>query len=138
MRVYIDMAADLFHAGHIQALKKAKAFGDYLIVGVHSDAVIESYKRRPIIPEKFRYEVVRHIDLVDELVENAPLRITAAFIEKHQIDIVAVGDDHTSEQNELMYKVPIKLGIFRLFPYTQAISTSAIIERLQNTPQVSY
>lgn len=31
---------DLFHAGHIAALKKAREFGDFLLVGVHTDAEI--------------------------------------------------------------------------------------------------
>ena len=37
MRVYADMTADLFHAGHVEFLKKARALGDYMIVGLMSD-----------------------------------------------------------------------------------------------------
>ena len=36
-RVYVDVVGDLFHAGHVQFFQKAKAHGDYLIVGVHGD-----------------------------------------------------------------------------------------------------
>ena len=118
MRVYIDMAADLFHAGHIKALRKAKAFGDYLIVGVHSDETIQSYKRAPIIREEHRYELVRHIDLVDELIEDAPIKITREFLRKHAIDLVAAGDDHSAIQNQLMYSIPMEMGIMRFFSYT--------------------
>ncbi len=131
MRVYIDMAADLFHAGHIRALTKAKALGDYLVVGIHSDHVIASYKRQPIIPEQFRYELVRHINLVDEVIEDAPITITKAFLEKHKIDIVAAGDDHDAEQVKQMYKIPLELGIMRFFSYTKEISTSQIIEKIK-------
>lgn len=35
--VYIDGPWDLFHAGHISMLERARALGDYLIVGVFSD-----------------------------------------------------------------------------------------------------
>ena len=132
MRVYIDMAADLFHAGHIRALTKAKAFGDYLIVGIHSDSVIESYKRKPIIPEKFRYELVRHINIVDEVIEDAPISISKEFIKKNKIDLVAAGDDHDTEQVKQMYKIPIELEIMRFFAYTKEISTSQIIEKIIN------
>lgn len=31
VRVYVDVVGDLFHAGHIEFLKKAKAEGDYLL-----------------------------------------------------------------------------------------------------------
>jgi len=37
--VYIDGAFDLFHIGHVEALKHAKSLGTYLIVGIHEDAV---------------------------------------------------------------------------------------------------
>ena len=130
MRVYIDMAGDLFHAGHIRALKKAKSFGDYLIVGIHSDKTICSYKREPIITEEFRYELVEHIDLVDELIKDAPIQITMDYLEKHRIDIVAAGNDHTDEQNKLMYAVPMELGIMKFFSYTKGISTTELIEKI--------
>ena len=38
--VYICGAFDLFNAGHIEALKKAKEFGDFLLVGVHPDKAV--------------------------------------------------------------------------------------------------
>ena len=42
--VYVDGAWDLFHAGHHKFLEKARAMGDYLIVGVFNDAVINAYR----------------------------------------------------------------------------------------------
>jgi ethanolamine-phosphate cytidylyltransferase len=38
--VYIDGGWDMFHAGHIRILEIARQKGDYLIVGVHNDAVV--------------------------------------------------------------------------------------------------
>ena len=49
IRVYVDMEADLFHYGHVEFLKKARALGDCLLVGVIADDVLVSYKRRPIL-----------------------------------------------------------------------------------------
>ena len=38
------MTADLFHYGHVNFLKNASLVGDQLIVGIHSDKVVEEYK----------------------------------------------------------------------------------------------
>lgn len=37
-------AFDLFHVGHLEFLEKAKQMGDYLIVGLHTDPVVNQYK----------------------------------------------------------------------------------------------
>lgn len=37
-------AFDLFHVGHLEFLEKAKQMGDYLIVGLHTDPVVNLYK----------------------------------------------------------------------------------------------
>ena len=51
--IYCDMVADLFHYGHVNFLKRCKQLGDYLIVGIHSDSDVESYKRKPIRVKAF-------------------------------------------------------------------------------------
>ena len=43
------MVADLFHYGHVNFLKQCSELGDCLIVGIHSDKDVESYKRKPIL-----------------------------------------------------------------------------------------
>ena len=85
-RVYTDMAADMFHVGHLNLIKRAKSLGDYLIVGVHSDDDIGQYKRRPIIPQEDRYEMVRSCRYVDEIIEAAPLVMTKDFLLDNKID----------------------------------------------------
>ena len=57
-RVYVDMVADLFHYGHANFLKQAKKHGSYLIVGIHSDKVVEGYKRSPIMTMEERLDTV--------------------------------------------------------------------------------
>jgi ethanolamine-phosphate cytidylyltransferase len=42
--VYVAGAFDLFHIGHLDFLEKAKSFGDFLIVGLHTDHVVNQYK----------------------------------------------------------------------------------------------
>ena len=105
-RVYADMVGDLFHIGHINMLKQAREYGDNLIVGIHSDKTVESYKRKPILSESERYEIVKNCKLVDEVITDAPLVITQDYIKENKIDVVVHGDDTAFTEN---YKVPIDI-----------------------------
>ena len=126
------MVADLFHYGHVNFLKKASEQGDYLLVGVHADEVVMSYKRRPILSMDERVESVAGCRYVDEVIPNAPLTMDRAWIETHNIDIVMHGDDFSKEMEELCYKTPIELGIYRTVKYTAGISTTEIIARIKS------
>ena len=130
-RVYVDMVADLFHYGHANFLRQAKKHGNYLIVGIHSDKVVEGYKRSPIMTMKERVDTVSSCRYVDEVVPNAPLIIDQDWLNIHKIDLVVHGDDFSAEMEQLCYKTPIELGIFRLVSYTSEISTTEIIQRIK-------
>ncbi len=125
------MVADLFHYGHVNFLRLARAYGDYLLVGVHADETVMSYKRRPIFSMKERVTSVAGCRYVDEVVSDAPLTIDRAWIEQHHIDLVVHGDDLSSEMEERWYKTPIEMGIYRTVGYTPRISTTDIIARIK-------
>ena len=131
-RVYVDMVADLFHYGHANFLRQARQFGNHLIVGIHSDEVVKGYKRSPILTMKERVDTVSSCRYVDEVVANAPLVIDQEWINTHRIDLVVHGDDFSEEMEQLCYKIPIDLGIFRLVSYTSEISTTDIIQRIKD------
>lgn len=130
IRVYIDMVADLFHVGHLNLIKQAKELGNKLIVGIHSDEDVISYKRKPVIPYYQRIEIIRCIKYVDEVIENAPLNITEDFLSKNNIDIVVHGDDITESLKE-QHKVAIEKNIVRYIPYTNYTSTTKIIKQIK-------
>ena len=134
IRVYVDVVGDLFHAGHVQFFEKAKAHGDYLIVGVHGDEACTEYKRRPILTLEERCTAIRACRVVDEVIPNSPIGITEEWIQKHDIDLVIHGDDFTEEKKQSQYAVPIKMGIFRTVPYTPGISTTEILDRIYSRP----
>ena len=131
-RVYVDMVADLFHYGHANFLRQAKQYGKHLIVGIHSDEVVEGYKRSPIMTMKERVDTVSSCRYVDEVVPNAPLVIDQEWLNTHRIDLVVHGDDFSEEMEQLCYKIPIDMGIFRLVSYTSEISTTDIIQRIKD------
>ena len=129
-RVYADMVADLFHYGHVEFLRKVRAPGDYLLVGIHSDDVVVPYKRKPILTMEERIAVVAGCRYVEEVLPNALLVTDRAWIEKHDIHLVVHGDDYAREELEYYCKVPMEMGLFRTVSYTRGISTSEIIRRV--------
>lgn len=133
-RVLIDGVFDLFHPGHIKLLKEIKDMDNYyLIVGVHNDEDVISYKRKPILNMHDRAYVIESCKYVDEVIINSPLYITKKFLEKNKIDLVFHA--HSIEENDkyrLMYDIPQKMNIFRRIDYHNGISTSEIIERCKN------
>lgn len=132
IRIYADIVGDLFHIGHINLFKQAREFGDYLIVGVHSDTTVESYKQRPIIRQSERYEIIRNCKLVDEIIEDAPRVITKEYIDKHKIDMVVHGDD-PSPAFAAQHKVPLELDIMKYVKYTEGISSTEIIKKIKES-----
>jgi glycerol-3-phosphate cytidylyltransferase len=130
-RVYVDVVGDLFHPGHVAFLQKAAELGDTLVVGVHPDDEVTDYKREPVLTMDERVALVRACRYADEVIENAPLRVSTEFLERHRIDLVVHGDDISDANRDSMYGDAVALGIFRTIPYTDGISTTAIIERIR-------
>ena len=122
VRVWCDGCYDMVHYGHANSLRQAKAMGDYLIVGVHTDAEIAQNKGPPVFNQEERYRMVRAIKWVDEIVEAAPYVTTVEELDDYQCDFCVHGNDITmtadgkemNENGELQVKLgtPGKNGIF--------------------------
>jgi D-beta-D-heptose 7-phosphate kinase/D-beta-D-heptose 1-phosphate adenosyltransferase len=65
--VFTNGVFDILHAGHVQLLRRAKALGDVLVVGINSDASTRRLKgrTRPINTERDRLALVAALDSVD-------------------------------------------------------------------------
>ena len=66
-KVYVALAADILHEGHINILKKASKLGD-VIVGLMTDRSAASYKRLPLLSYDERYQIVSNIKGVKKVV----------------------------------------------------------------------
>ena len=129
--VYADGVFDLTHYGHHRLLRKAKDLGNSLVVGVHLDEDVVSYKRKPVLTHHERTENLASIGFIDKIVVG-PLIITEEFMKEHNIDIVvhAHGIDDEDRYRE-MYKTPSDLGKFVRLDYTSEISTTDILGRME-------
>jgi ethanolamine-phosphate cytidylyltransferase/choline-phosphate cytidylyltransferase len=130
-RVYAAVAGDLFHYGHVRFLDRASKLGHVLVAGVHSDETIAAYERQPVMTMSERIQVVAACRFVDEVIPDAPLAVSREWIDEHRLDLVVHGDDLDDETLGLMYGIPRDLGILRLVPCANGISTSEIMERVR-------
>lgn len=88
--VYIAGAWDMFHAGHIETLEKAKKCGDYLIVGVHNDQDVNTRygMNLPILSLHERVLSVLGCKWVDDVLIDAPYVINQEMISTLRINVV--------------------------------------------------
>lgn len=133
MRIYIDGVFDLFHRGHLESLRHAKCLYPKveLIVGVVSDSDAESYKRKPIIQEEDRVEIIKQIKWVDDVICPCPLIVTTEFLKENRINLVVhgfVNDDDRTRQESFFEKIKDQ---FQEIPYYSKISTTDIIKKIK-------
>jgi len=129
--VWTDGCFDMMHYGHANALRQAKALGDYLIVGVHSDADISANKGPPVMAENDRYKAVRACKWVDEVVEDAPFVTNLEVLRAHNVDICVHGDDIiTDASGNDCYAEVKKAGMFKTVPRTCGVSTTDLVGRM--------
>ncbi len=87
---------DLFHEGHYNLLKRAKALGDYLIVGVTTDNFdLERGKMNTCNNVMERIEAVKATGLADQIVIEEYRGQKISDIQKYGVDIFAIGSDWT-------------------------------------------
>lgn len=87
---------DLFHEGHYNLLKRAKALGDYLIVGVTTEQYDESRGKLNIVDSlDKRIENVRQTGFADEIIVEDHQGQKVEDVQKYGIDIFTVGSDWT-------------------------------------------
>jgi cytidyltransferase-like protein len=128
--VYADVVCDLFHAGHIEFFRKARALGDALHVGLVSDADVQSYKPAPIMSLAERTTVVAACRYVDRIVPNPPLHCTRAFLDEIGAAFVCHGDDLSPADVAYWYADVIPSGRLRTVQYTAGVSSRGIIARI--------
>lgn len=130
---YTQGTYDMFHIGHLNLIKNAKRHCDYLVVGVNSDDLVESYKnKRPIIPLDERVEIMRAIKYVDEVIVTNTLDKKEIW-EKVRFNEIYIGDDWKgNERWEKTGKEMEQLGAKLVFlPYTKDTSSTMLREKLK-------
>ncbi|XP_033923236.1 ethanolamine-phosphate cytidylyltransferase isoform X2 [Melopsittacus undulatus] len=131
VRVWCDGCYDMVHYGHSNQLRQARAMGDYLIVGVHTDEEIAKHKGPPVFTQEERYKMVQAIKWVDEIAPGAPYVTTLETLDKYNCDFCVHGDDITlTIDGKDTYEEVKASGRYRECKRTQGVSTTDLVGRM--------
>uniref|UniRef100_A0A1I7ZET6 ethanolamine-phosphate cytidylyltransferase n=1 Tax=Steinernema glaseri TaxID=37863 RepID=A0A1I7ZET6_9BILA len=133
--VYVCGGFDLFHVGHLCFLEEARKLGDYLIVGIYSDQVVNEYKggNHPIMSLHERVLSCLAYKPVSEVVIGAPYEVTKELIDRFRVQVVVQGsrtDHHDTIDGVDPYALPKKLGIYKTVDSGNDMTTDKIIDRI--------
>lgn len=130
-KVWADGCYDLFHYGHANGFRQARAFGSALVAGVHSNDAILSNKGLPVMEDSERYEMIKACRWVDEVVEDAPFVTSMSIVKAYGCTIVSHADDAVSDANGYdCYHEAKTQKAYREFERTHGISTTNLVGRI--------
>ena len=89
--VFMSIGADVIHGGHMEIIHQAAGLGE-LTVGVLTDEVVASYKRRPLLTCEERMKIVSGLKGVAQVVQQDEIGY-AAPLRALRPDYVVHGDD---------------------------------------------
>jgi glycerol-3-phosphate cytidylyltransferase len=134
---YTTGVYDLFHVGHLNLLRNARAMCDKLIVGVSTDELVAYKFKKAVIPFTERMEIVRSNRYVDAVIPQETFDKMETW-KKLKFDVMFVGDDwYQTEKWQDLENQFAKVGVrIVYFPYTKGSSSTLLNEalvKLRNT-----
>ena len=129
--VFTNGCFDVLHAGHVDYLTKAKAFGDILLVALNSDKSTRSIKgeKRPIVKEDERAFILANLKAVDFVTffdEDTPEQIIDELIP----DYLVKGADWDIEKIVGAKTVIENGGEVKTIEFVSDSSTTKIVETI--------
>lgn len=118
---------DLLHQGHINLLRRAKALGDYLIVGVTNDNFDRERGKLNVHNNVLeRVDAVKATGLADKIIIEDYIGQKIDDIQKYDVDIFAIGSDWEGQFDYLNEYCQVVY-----LPRTEGISSTMLREDLQ-------
>lgn len=129
--VFTNGVFDLLHRGHVDYLRRARALGDLLILGLNTDASTRRLKgpRRPLMKQADRAEVLSALESVDHIVffnEDTPARLIAKLLP----DILVKGADYREKDIVGSEAVRAHGGRVVRMKYLKGYSTTRLIQNI--------
>ncbi len=124
---------DLFHIGHLNLLKRARALGDHLTVVISTDEFNwNSKQKKCAVSYEDRAEILKAIKYVDEVLPENNWEQKVSDIIDNDIQIFVMGDDWEGKFDHLSDQCQV-----RYLPRTGGVSTTEIKEQIQEGPNRS-
>lgn len=122
MKVVITYGTfDLFHVGHIRLLKRLRALGDELVVGISTDEFNLSKGKQSFFSYEERAEILESCKYVSKVFPENNWQQKRDDIKNNEASIFAMGDDWAGEFDDLK-----DLCQVIYLPRTEGISTTDI------------
>lgn len=133
--VYVDGSWDLFHPGHVQTLQACRSHGDYLIVGIHNDSVINQMRgmNLPLMNLHERVLSVLGCRYVNDVLIDAPFEINPAMVQNLNISkVLRVTHNHDQTSADVSrFQYPIAAGIFHTLHLESDFCITNVIQRIK-------
>ncbi len=101
VKVFVGGVFDILHVGHLDFLRRAKEFGDELVVVVANDETVKNMKgRSPVNPSQDRLEVIKALRIVDDAIVGHSDDMLKTVKEVCP-DIIVLGPDQNFEEEDL-------------------------------------
>lgn len=117
---------DLLHYGHINLLKRAREFGDYLVVGLSTDEFNAGKGKKSYFSFEKRKQLLEALRYVDLVIPEENWEQKQSDIELYHIDHFVMGGDWEGKFDELS-----DLCEVHYLPRTPEVSTTKIKNDLQ-------
>lgn len=129
---YTTGVYDLFHVGHLNLLRNAKAMCDKLIVGVSTDELVSYKFKKSVIPFAERMDIVRSIRYVDAVIPQETMDKFETW-KKLKFNVMFVGDDwYLTDKWQELEKQFFDIGVkIVYFPYTKGTSSTLLNQVLR-------
>lgn len=114
---------DLFHAGHVHLLRRAKALGDRLVVGCSTDEFNASKGKKAIFSYEDRAEILKACRYVDEVIPEENWEQKTKDVLANDVQIFAMGDDWAGKFDFLESETGC---VVTYLPRTPSISTTDV------------
>lgn len=130
--VFTNGCFDILHPGHVDYLSRARDLGDFLILGLNTDASVKRLGKgdnRPVNSEESRAMVLAGLESVDAIVyfeDDTPLNLITSLIP----DVLVKGGDYTIDTIVGSDVVQAAGGRVVTIPFLEGYSTTRIINRI--------